>query len=514
MNMTSQKTALVIGAGIGGIAAAARLARNGFQVTVIEKNEQPGGRCNQIVRDGHRFDVGPTLFLMPEVFAETYAALGERMEDHLDLRRIDPTYTIRFNDGLKLQLTADLLKMQPQLDAVEQNAFDGFLRYMAEGNNHYRVSLEKFVGRNFYNIFQYFSPANLPLLFQLKALTKHYHNIGKYFKDPRLKAAFTFQNMYLGLSPYDAPATYSLLQYTELAGGVWYPMGGMYRVIETLTAIAEKLGVRFVYNAPVKQLNVEGNQVTGVELEDGHSLTADLFVGNADLPYIYKDLLPDAAGAKKLESKKYTCSAIMFYWGVDKLYPEIGHHNVFLAGDYKASFDSIFDQHTLPVEPSFYVHAPARTDLASAPAGQDTLMVLVPVGHLDENRGQDWEALVDRARKTVFERLANQVGVSDLHQHIKFEIVYSPLDWKERFNLEKGAAFGLSHNFQQVGYLRPQNRHARYKNLYFSGASTHPGTGLPIVLLSAKLTTERIMKEFGQYNEQRTKQPVHLLEEA
>jgi phytoene desaturase (3,4-didehydrolycopene-forming) len=512
--MTYQKTAVVIGAGIGGIAAAARLARNGFQVTVVEKNAQPGGRCNQIIQDGHRFDIGPTLFLMPEVFAETYAALGERMEDHLDLRRIDPTYNVRFPDGLSLQLTADLLKMQPQLDAVEEKAFDGLLRYLAEGNKHYRISLEKFVGRNFDNIFDYFSLANLPLLFQLKALTTHYHNIGSYFNDPRLKAAFTFQNMYLGLSPYDAPATYSLLQYIELAGGVWYPMGGMYRVIETLTSIAEKLGVKFVYKTPVKRLHVENNQVTRAELEDGSTLTADLFLGNADLPYIYKDLLPDDGEAKKLEKQKYTCSTIMFYWGVDKLYPEIGPHNVFLAGDYKMSFDKIFKDHTLPGEPSFYVHAPARIDPTSAPAGQDTLFVLVPVGHLDETNPQDWDALVARARETVFDRLSNQVGVSDLRQHIKFEVVYTPLDWQEQFNLVKGAAFGLSHNFRQVGYLRPQNRHARYKNLYFAGASTHPGTGLPIVLLSAKLTTERILKEFERYNEQRTMQSTRLLIEA
>jgi phytoene desaturase len=512
--MVSQKTAVVIGAGIGGIATAARMARNGFQVTVVEKNEKPGGRCYQIVRDGHRFDVGPTLFLMPEVFAETYSALGERMEDHLDLRRIDPTYTVRFSDGFSLQLTADLLKMQPQLEAIEKNAFDGFLRYIAEGNKHYRVSLEKFVGRNFESIFQYFSPANLPLLFQLKALTKHYKNIGSYFDEPRLKAAFTFQNMYLGLSPYDAPATYSLLQYTELAGGVWFPMGGMYRVIESLIDIAEQMGVRFVYKAPVKQLLVEGNQVTSALLEDGSSLTADLFVGNADLPYIYKDLLPDAAEAKKLEQMKYTSSAIMFYWGVDKLYPEIDPHNIFLAGDYKKSFDSIFEEHTLPGEPSFYVHAPARIDPESAPAGQDTLMALVPVGHLDDTRSQNWETLVDRARETVFERIARQVGVNDLRQHIKFEIVYTPRDWQNQFNLVKGSAFGLSHNFLQVGYLRPQNRHPRYKNLYFAGASTHPGTGLPLVLLSAKLTTERILRELGQYNEQQTKQPARIAVEA
>ena len=504
--MKSQKTAVVIGAGIGGIAAAGRLARNGFAVTVVEKNGRPGGRCDQIIRDGHRFDTGPTLFLMPEVFAETYSALGERMEDHLDLRRIDPTYSVRFADGLSLELTADLLKMEPQLEAVEKDSFAGYLRYLAEGSRHYRLSLEKFVGRNFTSLAQYFHPANLPLLFQLKALKSHYAHIGSFFSDPRLKAAFTFQNMYLGLSPYEAPAAYSLLQYTELAGGVWYPMGGMYRIIETLVEIASRLGVRFLYDAPVKRLMVEADQVSGLELEDGSLLRADLYVGNADLPHIYQDLLPADPQAQKLDKMKYTSSTIMFYWGVDKLYPEIGHHNVFLAGDYEGSFNSIFSEHTLPDEPSFYVHAPARTDPAAAPEGQDTLYVLVPVGHLDEQGEQDWPALVNQARKAVLEQLHRRLNVSDLQEHLKFEIVYSPLDWQEQYNLVKGAAFGLSHNFLQVGYLRPRNRHARYKNLYFAGASTHPGTGLPIVLLSAKLTSERILEESGSYQTQRSKQ--------
>ena len=495
--MANKPTALVIGAGIGGIATAARLAKNGFQVTVIEKNDKPGGRCNQIVKDGHRFDIGPTLFLMPEVFAETYSALGESMNDHLDLKRIDPTYKVHFDDGLRLQLTSDIGVMQEQLDRVEKGAFGGFLRYIAEGNKHYKVSVEKFVGRNFKNIFEYFSLANLPLLFQLKALMTHYSNVGNFFKDDRLKAAFTFQNMYLGLSPYDAPATYSLLQYTELADGIWYPIGGMYRVIETLTDIAEKLGVKFVYNTPVTAIKAEGNRVNGVETADGRSWEADYFVGNADLPYIYKELLPKNSEAAKLDKKSYTCSTIMFYWGVDKTYPQIAHHNVFLAGDYKTSFDKIFKQHELPEKPSFYVHAPARTDASAAPAGEDTLYVLVPVGHLDSENRQDWPALVNRAREFVFERLAVELGADDLREHIKFEEVNTPLTWKEQFNLEKGAAFGLSHNFMQVGYLRPQNRHAQFKNLYFSGASTHPGTGLPIVLLSARLTTERILEEMG-----------------
>lgn len=493
-----KQTALVIGAGIGGIATAARLAKNGYEVTVLEKNNNAGGRCNQIIQDGHRFDIGPTLFLMPEVWEETFASLGEKMSDHIDLRRIDPTYKVRFDDGLQLELTSDIGQMQTQLEKVEKTAFTGFLNYIAEGSKHYKISLEKFVGRNFYNIFEYFSLANLPLIFKLKALGKHYTNTGRFFKDERLKAAFTFQNMYLGLSPYDAPATYSLLQYTELAEGVWYPMGGMYAGIQALVNVAEKLGVKFIYDAPVKKLKVEGLKVTGLELQDGRELTADIFVGNADLPYIYDQLLPDRAEAKKLiEEKLYTCSTIMFYWGVDKEYPQIAHHNVFLGGDYKASFEKIFDEHTLPETPSFYVHAPKRTDPAAGPEGQDTLYVLMPVGHLDARSKQDWDAMVARARKTVLERLAKEMGATDLETHIKFEIVYQPKTWKERFNLVNGSAFGLSHNFWQVGYLRPHNRHKKYKNMYFAGASTHPGTGLPIVLLSARLTTERILKEMG-----------------
>ena len=496
----SHPTALVIGAGLGGIVTAARLAQAGFSVKVVEKQEAPGGRCSQLIRDGHRFDIGATLFLMPEVFTETYAALGESMEDHLELRRIDPTYRIRFEDRTEIALTSDLNTMESQLEAIEPGSFGGLLRYLVEGYESYHLCLQRFVGRNFYHLTDYFSVQNLPLLIKLKALVKHYDNIGHYFHDPHLKAAFTFQNMYLGLSPFDAPATYSLVQYTELAEGVWYPIGGIYRVIESLTRVAENYGVNFVYNAPVKHIEVAGNRATGVVLQDDSRIDADVIIANADLPYVYSHLLPESAEADRLERLKYTCSAIMFYWGVDKVYPQLETHNVFLADDYRTSFDRIFNDHLLPDKPSFYVHAPARADPSAAPLGQDTLMVLVPAGHLDPHTTQDWDLLQARARSAILHRLAVSTGINDLERHLKYEVSYTPRDWLSLFNLAKGAAFGLSHNFMQVGYLRPHNRHHVYRNLYFVGSSTHPGTGLPMVLLSARLTTERILKENSEPN--------------
>jgi len=487
---------IVVGAGLGGIALAGRLARLGYDITVYEKRLTPGGRVEVIEKDGFRFDAGPTLFLMPDVFRQAYSDLGERMEDHLDLIRLDPTYRVHFHDGSILDLTYDMVSMRQQLDRLEPGAFNALLRFLAQGYQHYYISLEKFVGRNFYSLADYFSPANLPLLFQLKALQKHARHVGKFFKDPRLLAAFSFQNMYLGVSPYDAPATYTLLQYIELVEGVWFPRGGLFRTVETMQAIAEKLGVRFEFNAPVQRIDVDSNRATGVTLKSGERLHADIVIANADLPYAYSELLPVDGATRRLQKKKYTSSALMFFWGLKgERSPELLHHNVFLSDHrYQPSFDKIFNEHTLPDEPSFYLNAPSRTDPSFAPPDGDGIMALVPVGHIDEKRTQDWKALEDKARSFIFEKL-KALGLGEIQPRLVSEVKWGPPYYQNALNLVKGSAFGLSHNFLQVGYLRPHNRHARYPNLYFVGASTHPGTGLPIVLLSARLVAERLSVE-------------------
>jgi phytoene desaturase len=485
---------LVIGAGIGGIATAARLARAGRQVTVLEKNEKPGGRCGRMSVDGYTFDTGATLFMMPDLYAQTFAALGERMQDHLNLRRIDPTYYLTFPDLSQLQLTSDLQQMRTRLEAIEPGSFERMLHYLGEAGRIYDLSLPGLLGRDFRSLPEFINPSMLKLFLQLKSLTRHTHYVGQFFKDPRLQMAFTFQDMYMGLSPYDSPATYSLMQYTELADGLWYPMGGMYRVTEALTAIAEKLGVQFVYNSPVEHILVEGAAATGVKMADGEIISANTIVANADLGYVYRALLPDAAAANRIERKEYGCSTIMFYWGLDKQYPQLGPHNLFLCGDYRQSFEDIFKRMGMSDQPNFYIHAPVRMDPSMAPAGHDTWYVAVPVGHLNDKVSQDWPRMQAQARTFILQRLA-QLGLTDVAAHIRAEVSFVPQDWQARYNLPFGSTHGLSHKLTQMAYLRPHNRHSRYHNLYFVGASTHPGTGVPTVLISAGLAANRILEE-------------------
>ena len=492
---------VVIGAGIGGIVAATHLARHGVKVTVLEKNSRPGGRCDRFSRDGHHFDTGPTLLVMPLLYESEFAALGTSLREMLDLQRVDPTYHLIFDDGSRLALTSDMKCMQEQLEAFEPGSFPGLLRYMEEGHRHYHVGMEKLVHRDFRKASEFFTLGNIPLAYQLKPLVNHYRNMSRFFDDPRLKSAFTFQDVYMGLSPFEAPATFSMMPYTELAHGVWYPRGGMYSIVEALMELATSAGVEFEFGASAERIEVNGNQARGVVLTGGRQIAADAVLANADLPYVYKDLLPPDGESERLARKRFSCSVISFFWGVDKPYEQLNPHTLFLADDYRENFDSIIRDLSLPANPCLYIHAPARLDPSMAPEGQDTVIAIVPVGHLSENgeqakqpRGQDWAAIRDTARRHVFRRL-KLLGITDFEEHIKFEVNYTPLSWRKRYNLVKGSTHGLCHNLTQLGYFRPGNKHARYDNLYFVGASTHPGTGLPTAMVSGRLAAKRMLDE-------------------
>jgi phytoene desaturase len=494
--MGKNRTAVIIGAGIGGLTTAVYLASNGYSVSVYEKNSAPGGRCGQLIREGHRFDLGATMLMMPGIYHEVFDSLGIKLEEGSDIVPLDDLYTIFFDDCSHLAFTSDRERMKQQLEKIEPGSYKKSEEYISKGYRIFRLGIDRLIGRNFYNIFQMVNLKNIPLLFRLKVFTPHYRYARKFFNHPHLLMAYTFQNIYVGQSAFDAPALFSMVPAAELREGSFFPSGGgMFRIVEKMVAAAEEKGVQIHYGNPVKQIIISGDKISGIILQDGNEIKADIIVANADLPYVYRNLLPDKRRSIHLDKLKYSCSAICFHWGLDKVYPRLDHHNVFLTDGFREGLDQIFRDKSVSDNPCFYVHAPVRTDPAAAPKNHDTLSIAVATGHIDKNYRQDWDIIIEKTRRAVIDRLKRQ-GLEDIENHIKFEICYSPESWENACNISRGSVFGsLGHNILQMGYFRPHNRHDKYKNLYFVGGSTHPGNGIPNVLLSAKLVSERIFKE-------------------
>jgi phytoene desaturase len=491
--MTRNKTAVIIGAGIGGIATAVYLAKNGYQASVYEKNSLPGGRCGQLIRDGHRFDLGATMLLMPGIYRQVFGELGISLDEGKDIVPLDDLYTIWFDNGEKIDFTSDESRMKEQLEKIEPGSFEKSKKYVTAGYNIFRLGMDKLVGRNFYNILQFANFKNIGLLIKLKTYISNWNYARKFFRHPHLLMAYTFQNIYVGQSPFNSPALFSMVPAAELTEGSFFPHGGMYSIVERLFNAAESLGVMFYFNSGVTKINIAGKNAEGIILEDGREIKADIIVANADLPYVYRNLLPDRRKSARLDKMNYSCSAICFHWGVDKVYPQLRHHNVILSDNFREGLDRIFIDKTLGDQPSFYLHAPVRTDPSAAPEGKETFSIVVGAGHVDKSKDQDWNMLKQKTRAAVIERL-KKLGLSDIEEHIKFEICYTPENWEITCNITRGSVFGsLGHNMMQMGYFRPHNRHDKYHNLFFVGGSTHPGNGIPNILMSSKLVAERIM---------------------
>jgi phytoene desaturase len=490
------KTAVIIGSGIGGIATSVFLARAGYSVKVYEKNTFPGGRCSQMIRNGHRFDMGATIYLMPSIFQSVFEALGIKTEDCFQSLPLKTLYTLYFNDGTAIPFSSHAEDiMQPLLEKTETGSFRKAQQYIATGYGFFTLAMDKLLSRNFERLFDFVTFRNALLLVKLRTYIRHTVYIRKFFRHPHLRKAFTFQNIYVGQDPYRASALFTMLPAAELTEGSLCPIGGMYAITEMLISTAEKLGVQFFYGKPAAKITVNGNKAEGIILNDGELIKADIVVANADLPYVYRELLPDRRRSSRIDRLKFSCSAIEMHWGLDKTYPQLGHHSVFLSGNYRKNLRSIFRRKSLSDDPSFYIHAPSRTDASAAPEGGDTMSVIIPAGHMDPRKPQNWNELKIKARMAVVDRL-KKLGLTDIEDHIKFEVCYLPSDWQKTFNLSRGSTFGgLAHNIFQMGYFRPHNRHRQYGNLYFTGGNTHPGNGIPLVLLSAKLTAERILKE-------------------
>ncbi|KAK8064733.1 phytoene desaturase [Apiospora phragmitis] len=491
MSKTGQKKAIVIGAGAGGIATAARLAKSGFAVTVLEKNSFTGGRCSLIHHDGYRFDQGPSLLLLPKLFREAFYDLDTTLEN--------------------FELSTDLARMKDQIERWEgKDGFERYLAWLREAHQHYELSVSDVLHKNFTSWWDLANPSFVWTGLKLHPLHTIWNRASLYFWTERLRRVFTFATMYMGMSPFDAPATYSLLQYTELAEGIWYPRGGFHTVLAALARVAERLGVEFRLNTAVAEVltTADGRTANGVRLASGERLEADVVVVNADLVYAYSNLFPQTEATKEfaasLRERAGSCSSVSFYWSLDRQVPELQTHNIFLADDFRESFDDIFTKQSLPVEPTASTPRPR-------PAGRDAVIALVPTGHLLKSKGhpksaptengmlrdQDWPALVARARSAVLATVEARTGCAPLAGMIQHEIVNDPFTWEDKFNLDKGSILGLSHSFFNVLKFRPSTRAVGLANAYFVGASTHPGTGVPIVLAGAKITAEQILADRG-----------------
>ena len=485
---------LVVGAGLGGLASAVRLAARGYRVRVLERHATPGGRCGLWESEGFRFDTGPTLLLMTDYLRKVFDDAGRRLEDYLDLRQLDPNYRVYYADGTSLDVTSRVNRMLEGVERIEPGVGPRFLRFLAETAKLYAIGLAAFVDRNVHRRRDFFNVKNGLLLLRARAMERLQAMVGRYFKDERLQQAFSFQSLYLGLSPYESPAIYSLLPYTEVAGGLYFPMGGMHAIPRALARLAGELGVDIEYGVEVSGLERDGARIATVRTADGRRLEADIVLVNADLPYAYESLLGEPYPG--IDRFDFSCSAFLMYLGVDGTYPDLPHHNLIVPGDLRRACDDIFDRHRVPADPAFYICNPSKTDPSLAPEGKENIYVLVPVPSQDPARPIDWAVEGPRLEAEMLQRL-EEFGLTDLRRRLVTKRIFTPADFQVQLSATRGEAFGLAHGIDQVGYFRPHNRHAECDNLFFVGQSTHPGCGVPMVLISSRLVVERIVAEQG-----------------
>jgi phytoene desaturase len=488
----------VVGAGLGGIGAAVRLAAAGHRVTLLEKNERPGGKMNLAEAGGFRFDTGPSLITLPGVLADTFRAAGRRIEDYLTLKPLDPICRYRFADGSGLDVSPNLPRLVSEVGRIAPNDVTGLFRFLAYARTLFERAGPVFLLRERPRLRDLFARRGLDVA-RIDAHMSMHRVVRRFFKDPRLVQLFDRYATYNGSSPFRAPATLSIIPYIEIAGGGWYIEGGLYRLVEALMQAAEELGVVFHAGTEVAELLVEprgsfrSGRVSGVRFAGGGTLFADAVVVNADPMYAYPALVPeqfhDRRLARRMEGLEPSCSGFVLLLGVKGDYPGLAHHNIFFSNDYRAEFDHIFERGEPAPDPSIYVACTSKSDPTQAPPGCLNLFVLVNAPALTPQA--NWREWQGPYRERILARLES-VGIPGLRERIVFEQTITPLDFQEKYHAWRGSIYGVSSNNRMSAFLRPPNRAPGISNLYFVGGSVHPGGGIPLVLLSARLIARLI----------------------
>ncbi len=480
---------VVVGAGFGGLSAAALLARAGHDVTVLDNNDRAGGRATVWDLEGYRFDLGPSWYLMPDVFDRFFRELGTSAADELDLRRLSPAYRVFFGPGDSLDMPGDLDAACELFETLEPGGADKLRRYVAEAAEQYHLAMGEFIYRDYDSWRDLFDRQAMAAGRQLKVLTRLDDYVRTWFRSDRARKVLEYNMVFLGGSPENTPAMYSLMSHIDLNLGVWYPMGGIGAVVEAIQRLAEAAGARFRFGCPVRRIVVEGSRVTGVATDD-ETIPAEVVVANADYRHVEMELLEPQHrqyGERYWSSRVIGPSSFVAYVGVEGRIEQLAHHTLFLEADWMTHFNSIYRRPAWPERAPYYVCCPSRTDPAMAPPGGENLFVLVPVAAgLD-----DPDDVRERQAEWVLGDLERQLGRA-LGGRMVVRRLFSHRDFTQRYNAYRGTALGLAHTLRQTAIFRPRHRSRKVEGLYYTGQYCHPGVGMPMTLISSQILAREL----------------------
>jgi len=485
--------AVVIGAGIGGLASAIRLGARGFRVTVVERLDQPGGRARVFEQDGFTFDAGPTVVTAPFLFEELWQLCGNELSDDVELRSVSPFYRIRFDDGSSFDYTGDPEAMRREVARFSPEDVRGYERFFEKSRDIFAVGFEELGHVPFSRLRDMLKI--IPAMIGLESWRSVHGLVSKFIDDPKLRQVFSFHPLLVGGNPFSVTSIYALIAFLERRWGVWYAMGGTGALVDGMAGlVTDELGGAIRLGEEVTEITLEEDDLldepraTGVRLESGEQIDADLVVSNADVGFTYKHLLPQSARTRwtdqRVDLLRQSMSLFVWYFGTDHTYDDVAHHTILLGPRYEGLLDDIFHEKTLADDCSLYLHRPTRTDPSMAPDGHDAFYVLSPVPHLES--GVDWNEQAEPYRQRVSRRLSETV-LPDLEEHLVTSRMLTPLDFRDDYLSLKGAAFGPEPVLRQSAYFRPHNESEDVEHLYFAGAGTHPGAGLPGVLSTARV---------------------------
>jgi len=486
------KKVIIVGAGFSGLAAASLLARDGFDVTVLEKNSSPGGRARKFSESGFTFDMGPSWYWMPDVFEKYFALFNKRPEDFYKLHRLDPSYRFYFGPGQVVDMPASLEAIIDIFEKEESGAGEALLKFLQEAEYKYKVAMSKFVYKPGLSMLEFARPEMLASVFRLHMFRSFDSHLKHHFKSPRLRQMLEFPILFLGGTGKTTPALYSLMNYGDIKLGTWYPEGGMYKVVEGLVQLAASLGVKFVYNSPVEKFEFKGDRISAV-IANGQRLEAPYILASADYQYVETQLLPAAYRSyseKYWDSRVLSPSSLIFYLGIDKKLEGIEHHTLFFDQDLATHAGFIYDTPGWPDNPSIYLSCTSKTDETVAPEGMENLFFLIPVAPGLE----DTEEMREKYFRIILDRFKLLTG-QDISENIVFKRSYAHADFESDYHAFKGNAYGLANTLLQTAFLKPKMRSKKVSNLFYTGQLTVPGPGVPPALISGEIAAKLIMKE-------------------